>query len=553
VSAGKPSVDVLSGGQRRPAELGRSLFDYADDLALDVPASCLRTGRCRECVVEVLSGGSSLSRPAGPETFLFHGFRLACQARIERRESDIEFQSVRRALRILTSTAEDVAIDLDPAVTLADGVVWYMNEPIEPLRGRVLGLAVDLGTTTIVLELVDLLDGTRIALGALENPQRFGGSDVMTRIAYESLNPGQLRRSVRRAVNRELRRLYATAGVDRHEVYEVFLVGNTTMRDLFFGLDPAPIGRSPFRSTTEQAVRDGTATDSGITRLGHEVGLLVHPKARVVGGPLIGCHVGADAAADLVAAGVLDDPEPFMLIDIGTNTEVIAGTGGRILAASCPAGPAFEGGAVDHAMAAAEGAIESIDIREGRFTWRTVGDAEPVGICGSGLVDLLAELLRVGRLTSRGRFSDDVDRVEFVPGPPVALSRSDVSQLAQAKSANQVGQLVLLRSLDLVPTDLARLFLAGGFANQLDVRKAVDIGLLLPVAEDRVRRLGNASLRGARMLLLSVALRARLAVTVRRIEHVELESEGDFFDLYVDGCLFGPAGFVGTRPGAGAA
>ncbi len=533
--------DVVAGGRRRPAQAGRTLFDYADDLAVDVPASCQRTGRCRECVVEIASGEEALSGRTGAEAFLLHPYRLACQARIERDDVAIEFASVRRPLRILTSSLEDERVELDPVVTVRDGIVHYGEEPIEPVRGRVLGLAVDLGTTTIVFEVVDLLDGSRIALGALENPQRFGGSDVVTRIHYESLHPGLLRQAVRRALNRELRRAYSEAAVDRREVYEAFVVGNTTMRDLLFGLDIAPIGRAPFRSVTEQAVRDGSAEATTIVGLGHEVGLYVNPRARVVGGPLIAGHVGADAAADLVAAGALVETAPFLLVDIGTNTEVIAGAGGRIVAVSSPAGPAFEGGYVDHGMAAAEGAIERLEIVDGRFAWRTIGDAIPAGICGSGLVDLLAELLRVGRLTPRGRFRDDGDAVEVVPEAGVRLSRRDVSQLAQAKSANIVGQQVLLRTLGIEAADLAHVYLAGGFANHLDVAKAIEIGLVLPVPAERVRRIGNASLRGARMLLLSARLRHALAAVVRRTEHVQLEGQPDFFEIYVEGLSFGEA------------
>ena len=533
-------ADVIAAGRRRAAQEGLSLFDYADDLAIDVPASCERTGRCRECIVAILAGEEALSQRAAEESFLSQGFRLACRARIERAGVEIEFASVRRPLQILTSTYQDGPIDIDSPVSVRDGMVCYLGDPIEPVRERVLGLAIDLGTTTIVFELVDLLDGTRVALGALENPQRFGGSDVVTRIAYDGLHPGLLRQVTDRAINRELRRLYAQAGVDHREVYEVFVVGNTTMRDLFFGLDVSSIGLSPFQSTTEHAMRAGDRTGTGIERRGREMALFVHPNARVVGGPLIACHVGADAAADLVAAGVLGARESFMLIDIGTNTEIVAGIRGRVVAASCPAGPAFEGGQVSHGMAAVEGAIESITMVGDAFVWRTIGDVPPVGVCGSGLIDLLAELLRAGRLTESGRFPDD-GPVVVVSEPPISLSGKDVSHLAQAKSANIVGQRVLLRALGLGAADVVQVFLAGGFANHLDVRKAIDIGLLLPVAEDRVRRVGNASLQGARMLLMSRRLREQLNDVVRGIEHVQLELEHDFFDLYVEGCTFGYA------------
>src|SRR3989304_6245201 len=181
-------------------------------------------------------------------------------------------------------------------------------------------------------------------------------------------------------------RLYAAWTVDRHQVVEVVLVGNTTMRDLAFGLDVGPIGRSPYRSTTEAAWRAGEATTTAIERRAHELGLLVHPRARVWGAPLIACHVGADAAADLVALDGEAAPVPRMMVDIGTNTEVILTDGRRTLACSCPAGPAFEGGLIRYGMAGSEGAIESVRHVGGAFIVRTIGDVEPEGLCGSGLV-----------------------------------------------------------------------------------------------------------------------------------------------------------------------
>ena len=231
--------------------------------------------------------------------------------------------------------------------------------------GRLLGVALDVGTTTVVLQVLDLQTGQALAVGAFENPQRFGGSDVIGRISYEAEHPGELRRAVRRALNHELSRIYAEHGIERHDVLEVVVVGNATMRDLFFDLDVAPIGHSPFRSATEVAWRTGDAPDSSVVRLAHELGILVHPRARIWGAPLIACHVGADAAADLVPTEMLEAANPAtsagpaMLVDVGTNTEVVITDGRRVLAASCPAGPAFEGGLLRFGMAGSEGAIEA--------------------------------------------------------------------------------------------------------------------------------------------------------------------------------------------------
>lgn len=396
--------ELIHENERRPIRAGRTLFEAADELAVRVPSSCRRSGRCRECVVQVHEGAESLAPPTAAEAFLPHGFRLACQAVVARDERNVRFAVLRRRLRILGSPEPGdgaggdagadlrAPLELDPVVTREGATALYRGKPVGPAAGRLLGLALDLGTTTVVFELVDLESGRTLEAAAFENPQRFGGSDVMSRIAYEASQPGELRRVLRRALNRELEAAYRRRGVDRHEVLEVVVVGNPTMRDLFFGLDVWPLGRSPFRSLTEQAVREGRAASTSLLRRAHELGVLVHPQGRVYGVPLIACHVGADIAADMVATSFAGRPGVSLLVDIGTNSEMVITDGERTIAASSPAGPAFEGGGVRHGMAGADGAIESMRFESGRFAWRTIGDVPPEGICGSGLVDLLAEI-----------------------------------------------------------------------------------------------------------------------------------------------------------------
>jgi uncharacterized 2Fe-2S/4Fe-4S cluster protein (DUF4445 family) len=536
--------DVVHGAERRPLVPGRFLFDDAAELAVVVPASCQRTGRCHECVVEIRAGADQLSPRTDQEGFLSEGFRLACQARVERADRDLEFAVLRRRLRIQLAP-QAAATTIDPAVTVTGG--RYRSEDGADLGaadGPPLGVAIDVGTTTVVLEVVDLHAGTILGVAAFENPQRFGGSDVMTRISYDAEHPGELRLALRRAINHELRRLCHALEVDRRRLVELYLVGNTTMRDLAFGLDVRPIGRLPFTSATETAVRRGEAATTTIARRAHELGLWANPQARVTGGPLIACHVGADAAADLVAVDAMARGGSFLLVDIGTNTEVVASDGQRVIAASSPAGPAFEGGGVRYGMPGAEGAIEAVRLRGGarggEFDVRIIGDAVAEGICGSGLVDLLAELRRADWMTDRGAFVGRATEVSVLPEPRITLSRGDVGHLSIAKAATAVGQRVLLRRLGLRPGDVEHVYLAGGFANALDAGSAIDIGLLVPVRVARVVRAGNASIAGARALLLDRGRRAALEHLVTRIEHVELEAEPDFFDLFTDGCLFEP-------------
>jgi uncharacterized 2Fe-2S/4Fe-4S cluster protein (DUF4445 family) len=539
--------DLVHAGRRVPLVPGGTLFDAADELQMVVPASCRRSGRCHECVVEILQGGDALGPPDEQEAFLRHGYRLACRATVAREpaDGDLEFVVLRRHLHILMPPSGP-PLEIDPAITVAGGRVRWFDEDVDVARERMLGVALDVGTTTVVLQVLDLRTGRPVAVGAFENPQRFGGSDVIGRISYEAERPGELRRALRRALNHELGRIYAAHGIDRHDVLEVVVVGNATMRDLFFGLEVAPIGQSPFRSVTETAWRDGEAASSSVVRLAHELGVLVHPKGRVWGAPLIACHVGADAAADLVATGMLEAEGrastggPAMLVDVGTNTEVVITDGSRILAASCPAGPAFEGGLVRYGMAGSEGAIEAARYDGTGWQVRTIGDVEPEGICGSGLVDVLAELRRIDAMGPTAAFSGGARLVTVVPEHGITFSRGDAAELAQAKAANAVGMRVLLRRLGLAPGDLAALHLAGGFASHLDVPNAQRIGFLPPVPADRVVQHGNASVRGAATLLLSRRARTRLEAFVGRIEHVELEAEHDFFDLFVDGLRFEP-------------
>ena len=533
--------EIIHGIERRPLELGKSLFDYADEAAIPVPQSCGRSGRCRECVVEIRQGGEALSPRTEAEAYLPDDFRLACQAHVASADRDIEFAIIRRRMHILEATSE-TATEVDPLVRVEDGRVLYDDEAFDQARDRVLGLAIDVGTTTVVFRVIDLQTGHTVSGGAFENPQRFGGSDVMSRITYEAVHPGALRQALRRALNAALKEAYAQAGIDRHCVYEAMVVANSTMRDLFFGLDVAPIGRLPFKSVTEAALQRGEATSTWLTRLAHELGIFMHPHGRVVGAPLVASHVGGDVAADLVATELARLPGTTMLVDIGTNTEIVVSDGTRIVAASSPAGPAFEGGLLRFGMPGADGAIEKVRIEDGAFEVEVIGDVEPQGICGSGLVDILAEMRRVEWMVPTGRFSEGRDEVTITSRPRITFSRADASQLAQAKASNASGQRILLRRLGLDPKGLDRVLLAGGFANAIDIENAIAIGFLAAVRPERVERVGNAALHGAVMLLLSRGRRAELTELVRRIEHVELETEPDFFGLFVEGCLFEPVG-----------
>jgi len=535
-------------GRSRPLAAGMTLFDCADELALEVPTSCQRNGRCHECVVEVRAGADALGPPTGAEGFLRPPYRLACQALVERADLDVDFAPLRRRARILTHAAPEAAgmpQSLDPAVTRRGDDVLLDGAVVDRYRGRMLGLALDLGTTTVVLDFVDLETGESVHGAAFENPQAFGGSDVMHRISYDRDDPAQeLQKAAASAINRAVMEACARLGLGRQAIYEIVVAANPTMRDILFRLDVQGIGQKPYKSEVEHAFLAGERDHTALSARALRLGLRANRAARVYGLPLIASHVGGDAAAALVA---LEDgfagAETAMLVDMGTNTEVVLKHEGRLLAASCPAGPAFEGGLVRYGMPAAEGAIESVRLRaDGAFACETIGAGAPQGLCGSGLIDLLAELRRSGTLTAKGVFAADRKQMAttVVPEHGITFSKEDASNLGQAKAANYCGQAIVMRALGVDPARIERLYLAGGFANYVNVANAQAIGLLAPVPAERVIKAGNAALQGARALLLSAARRRALEREVQGIGHIELETTPDFFDLFVDGCQFKP-------------
>ena len=531
---------ITDGTTTRPLTAGRTIFDYADDLAVQVPTSCFRNGICHECIVEIRDGIEGLVSRTEAESFLRENYRLACQARVVDPDVDIAFSPLRRTPKILTVT-EEKETPLDPMVCRQGDVVFYDGEEIDRYRGHLYGLAIDLGTTTVVMDFVDLETGESVHLCSFENPQRFGGSDVMHRISYDGAYEGELWNAIINAVNHEIMDWCERTGTARQEIYEIVVAGNSTMRDLFFRLDVQSIGQKPYKSLVENEYLAGERETTALTIGTRRLGLRANPKARVYGMPLIASHVGGDVAADLATVELAAQPGVSMLVDVGTNTEVVVAGDGRVITASCPAGPAFEGGGIKYGMPGYEGAIETLKWEDGQFAWRTIGDTPPQGICGSGLIDLLAELRRHGMMTPKGVFAD---RKQFdmavVPESGITLSRQDASNLAQAKAANYCGQYIVLRAFGVAPGDVDRLFLAGGFANYVDVRNAIDIGFLAPVPEDRIAKVGNAAVQGAREILLSRSRRKALESMVKDIEHIELETTPDFFEVFVEACQFKP-------------
>jgi uncharacterized 2Fe-2S/4Fe-4S cluster protein (DUF4445 family) len=266
--------------------------------------------------------------------------------------------------------------------------------------------------------------------------------------------------------------------------------------------------------------------------------LPIYPEAHVYGLPLIGSHVGADAAACLLATGIADGEEICAILDIGTNTEAIIGNRHRLMAASCPAGPAFEGGGVLFGMPALDGAIERIHLNGNSLETTIIGNKEPTGICGSGLVDLLSEMLRTERMNEQGRFEDESGIFQVDAERGIFFSETDVNELAQAKGANAAGLRVLAETYGISFSKIGKLYLAGGFSRHLDVEASCRIGLIPDLPRERIVKVGNAALHGAAMALLSISEREKIEELVKRVEHVRLETNPNFFDFFVEGCQF---------------
>jgi uncharacterized 2Fe-2S/4Fe-4S cluster protein (DUF4445 family) len=529
---------VIINGQCAQAAAGVSLFDLATSAGVAVPTSCRKQGKCKECIVEVAEGMDALSGRTEAERHLRGNFRLSCQTSVVG-AGHVRCHTMRRGhMRIerhAIGLPTGVGFVPDPAVTRDGDRILIDGEEVERSTGPIHGIAMDLGTTTVVLRLIDLETGERIADASFENPQRFGGSDVMARISYDGEHRGLMMRTLAGYLTHAIEEF----PVDPHSIYEMVVAGNSTMRDLFFWQSVHSIGQNPYRSITEIEMAEGKRTTTALTSTGRRSLLPIHPRARVYGAPVISGHVGADAAACMLAIDLAHEDRLVAIMDIGTNTELILGNRRRILAASCPAGPAFEGGAISCGMPALDGAIEKVAIdAAGGFHLGVVGGIAPQGICGSGLVDLMSELLRTGRMNSMGRFADDESRIELCR--EVALLESDVNELAQAKAANVAGLQVVVNNYGIGFDEIEVFYLGGAFGRHINVEAAQRIGLIPRIPESRIVQVGNAAIEGACIALLSRSRRAELEALVRGVEHCRLETHPDFFDFFVEGCQFKP-------------
>ncbi|NPV06853.1 MAG: DUF4445 domain-containing protein [Anaerolineae bacterium] len=517
-------------------EEGATLWDHAWRLGIQVASACGGRGQCGKCVVRVESGGESLAeRTEAERRFpLARDERLACQARIISSARDVVvYIWAAGEYTILTESTDQGMIRLDPHVSREGDRVVLREERIHSLgayEGELLGLAVDVGTTTLVAQIVDLESGEVVATLACRNPQAAYGDDVISRIGYADTHEDGLRRLQRvvvEAVNSALRTFEGREGrstVDH--IYEAVVVGNPTMRNLFFGLSVHSLGTSPYEPQDISPINlDADA-----------VGLEINPRANVYGAPLVAGQVGADCLAVILASGLHRVERPVMVVDIGTNGEVAIGSRERILAASNAAGGAFEGATVSCGTGAIEGAIKNVSILNGAVRYETIGDKPAVGICGSGLIDLLAEMLKNGIIDRSGRLAQAYRAAnEFVisqNGRRIGITQKDINELRLAKAGSALNQQTLMRKYGVDLEGVDRIYLAGGFGNYVSLDSAMAIGVL-PARKEKLVKIGNGALTGARQMLLSRERRADAERIAPRIGHVKLSEEADFLDRYV--------------------
>lgn len=413
-----------------------------------------------------------------------------------------------------------------------------------------LGLAIDIGTTTVTIYLVNLSNGEVLSTAAEYNGQIAFGEDVISRIVYATKGDGlnQLSARVRETIHELLTRVQKRTGVSREHILKVLVAGNTTMIHLFLGLPPETIRLTPYIPAANQ-VPSYTAS---------ELGIQVHPLASVECLPGVASYVGADITAGALSSGLVESEELTLFIDVGTNGEMVLGTQDWMVTCACSAGPAFEGAGVVDGMRATKGAIEEVWIHSETHepTYRVIGGGKPRGICGSGLISLMAELFVTGAIDRGGRvnISLDTPRVrsgnhgpEFVvawadeteTGKDIVLTNVDVENLMRAKAAIYAGYHVLARSVGVALEDIQQFLIGGSFGQYVNVEKAIQIGLLPDLPWDRFEFLGNTSVRGTYMAILSRHAHQQVDKVAQGMTYIELSADNTFFDAFT-GALFMP-------------
>lgn len=549
-----PIVRFLPDNRTIDVPNGSTILEASRRAGVLIEAPCNGAGHCGKCLVRLAVDdlANLVVHVDAPPDSSGEGTVLACHAEIY---GDVTVEVVRRreeGLRVI-SAGSGVSVALYPFLTrrfdagtghtsIFAGDSLLGDEPGDSAAEHI-GLVVDIGTTTLVAALIDLNNGRTLANGSSLNPQSLHAQDVLSRIRFASDANGLalLQRDLVYELNRLLQELSAETGIAGNRIYEAVLSGNTCMLHLLAGVDPAPLGKHPFLPSVTGDVHLKAV----------DIGLAIAPAGLVYLPPVISAYVGADISAGILASDLAALSGTTLFIDIGTNGELVLATDGRLIASATAAGPAFEGMNISCGMRAAVGAIERVDISpHGLLDMGVIGGGEPGGICGSGLMDLVAELVeagvigRSGRLTAPRTGADNqllAERMIKIDGGSafhlhkhVLLSQKDIRQVQLAKGAIRAGIELLLQEAGLRAADLDRVLIAGSFGYHLRERSLLTLGLLPPEAAGKVAFVGNTSRSGAEMLLLNRRVREQLQQTVAQVTVVDLAGSPAFERVFME-------------------
>ncbi|MBI5952839.1 MAG: DUF4445 domain-containing protein [Chloroflexi bacterium] len=579
-------IDFQPVGRRGVFSKNQSLLDCARELSVDLVSVCGGVGSCNRCKVQVVSGQVTPPTPdeesALSQNELAQGYRLACRAyprsdvslhvppesltapqrtQVEGLEVDVVPEpAVRGLTAILSAPTLDSPISDEsnlwaslglPVGTIDFSLQQTLSQKLRDLNWQVsvalrgaeiialdapeikwLGLAVDIGTTKIAGYLLDLESGKTLASKGMMNPQISYGEDVVTRIAAASKsaeNAAKLQYLLTEALGQLAAELCAEVNASPMQIVEAVVVGNTAIHHLFLRLPVSQLGLSPYVP----------AMQSAIAVKARDLDLKIAPGAYVHLLPNIAGYVGADHVAMLLAVRIAQAEKTMLAIDIGTNTEICLNHRGRMTSVSCASGPAFEGAHIKFGMRAAPGAIEHVRLSDGKLEIQTIGGEAPVGICGSGLLDVVAQLRLNNVLDKNGRMGGhplvrgQSGAAEFVLAEregqePVILLQKDVRELQLAKAAIRLGIQALVQAEGIQESDIEQVIIAGAFGTFINVESAVIIGMLPPLPLERFKQVGNAAGTGARLALISQSQRAEAEKIAKQDGYIELATMPNF-------------------------
>ncbi|MEM0057899.1 MAG: ASKHA domain-containing protein [Candidatus Bathyarchaeia archaeon] len=587
---------------------GTTVLQAANEAGISLTTECGGKGTCGKCRVivgkpECLSELTDSERRHLSTFEVSQGYRLACQAKVLRSTTIMLPAESHLGTRRFQATGLERVLTPKPAVkkvhvkmskpTLSDirpdyerlvdalppiyqqaevahevlkeiptiirqsnfdvtATIWSGRRIISVESGdtseKVFGLAVDIGTSKIVCHLVDLVNGKTLDIESAENPQLVYGEDIISRITFATADPKNLetlQKALVNVINKIVGKICRRQGIERGQIYEAVVVGNTAMHHLFLGIQPKYVALSPFTPAVKKQLNVEAS----------KLKIRIKPSGIVTILPVIAGFVGADAVADALASGICDSEDVSMLIDVGTNTEVLVGNSQDVIACSCASGPAFEGFHIRHGVKAVEGAIEKVRIREDfEVEYETIGRKKPIGLCGSAMIDLVAEMFKRGLIDSGGRINLNMKterlrkrngEIEFVvawggetkTGRDITITQGDIREVQLAKAAIYAACSILMEKKGLKEDDFDRVFVAGAFGNYLNLENAKVLGLIPDIPLEKIEFIGNAAITGAKMALISVEAREKADEISRKTRYVELAADQNFNKEFIDATL----------------